>query len=136
MEQSTVSVGTVPIYEAAVETVAPGEIHRQMDPELLFRVIEGQAEEGVDFVTVHCGVTISSVERLKRQGRIMDVVSRGGRVPPRMDDRTESREPALRRSSTGCSRSAKKYDMTLQPRRRHPAGLPCRCHATGRRSRS
>jgi phosphomethylpyrimidine synthase len=58
--------------------VAQGKSIVQMDPEVLFRVIEQQAEEGVDFVTVHCGVTIASVERLKRQGRIMDVVSRGG----------------------------------------------------------
>ena len=58
--------------------MAQGRSIVQMDPETLFRVIEEQAEEGVDFVTVHCGVTLSSIERLKRQGRIMDVVSRGG----------------------------------------------------------
>ncbi|HAO93140.1 MAG TPA: phosphomethylpyrimidine synthase, partial [Deltaproteobacteria bacterium] len=78
MRHSTISVGTVPIYQAAVETVAKGKPIVQMDPETLFRIIEEQAEEGVDFVTVHCGVTLSSIERLKRQGRIMDVVSRGG----------------------------------------------------------
>src|SRR5512144_672646 len=78
LRHSTVSVGTVPIYQAAVETVEEGKSIVQMDPELLFRVIEEQGEEGVDFVTVHCGVTAASVERLKRQGRIMDVVSRGG----------------------------------------------------------
>ncbi len=78
LKQSTVAIGTVPIYQAAVETVAQGKSIVQMDPEVLFRVIEQQAEEGVDFVTVHCGVTMASVERLRRQGRIMDVVSRGG----------------------------------------------------------
>lgn len=78
LKQSTVAIGTVPIYQAAVETVSQGKSIVQMDPEVLFRVIEEQAEEGVDFVTVHCGVTLSSIERLKRQGRIMDVVSRGG----------------------------------------------------------
>ena len=78
LKHSTVSIGTVPIYQAAVETVERGLPIVKMDPETLFRVIEEQAEEGVDFVTVHCGVTISSIERLKRQGRIMDVVSRGG----------------------------------------------------------
>jgi phosphomethylpyrimidine synthase len=78
LRQSTVAVGTVPIYQAAVETVASGRSIVQMDPEVLFRVIEEQCAEGVDFITVHCGVTRESVERLKRQGRIMDVVSRGG----------------------------------------------------------
>ena len=51
LKQSTVSIGTVPIYQAAVETVAQGKSIVQMDPEVLFRVIEQQAEEGVDFVT-------------------------------------------------------------------------------------
>ncbi len=78
LKHSTVSIGTVPIYQAAVETVEQGRPIVQMDPETLFRVIEEQAEEGVDFVTVHCGVTMASIERLKLQGRIMDVVSRGG----------------------------------------------------------
>ena len=78
LKQSTVAIGTVPIYQAAVETVESGRSIVQMDPEVLFRVIEQQCEEGVDFITVHCGVTRESVERLRRQGRIMDVVSRGG----------------------------------------------------------
>jgi len=78
LRQSTVAIGTVPIYQAAVETVGQKKAIVEMDPDLLFRVIEEQAEEGVDFITVHCGITKSSVERLRREGRIMDVVSRGG----------------------------------------------------------
>src|SRR5208283_2225507 len=64
LKHSTVSIGTVPIYQAAVETVEKGKSIVEMDSDLLFRVIEEQAEEGVDFVTVHCGVTMASVERL------------------------------------------------------------------------
>jgi len=41
-------------------------------------VIEAQAEEGVDFMTVHCGVTRNTVERLKLDHRLLGVVSRGG----------------------------------------------------------
>jgi phosphomethylpyrimidine synthase len=78
LRHSTVAIGTVPIYQAAVETVEAGRSIVQMDPEALFRVIEEQCAEGVDFITVHCGVTRGSVERLQRQGRVMDVVSRGG----------------------------------------------------------
>jgi phosphomethylpyrimidine synthase len=44
----------------------------------LFRVIERNAEDGVDFLTIHCGITKESVSRLQKQGRIADVVSRGG----------------------------------------------------------
>jgi len=62
----------------------------------LFRVIEEQAADGVDFMTVHCGVTLEVVERLKREGRIADIVSRGGVNPPRMDALPREGESSLR----------------------------------------
>jgi phosphomethylpyrimidine synthase len=112
LRHSTVSVGTVPIYQAAVETVEQGKSIVQMDPELLFRVIEEQGEEGVDFVTVHCGVTAASVERLKRQGRIMDVVSRGGAFHLEWIISNEMENPLFARYDRLIG-IAKKYDMTL-----------------------
>ncbi len=79
IEHSPVPVGTVPIYQAAVEA---GEISksaiRGMTVEKLFSTLEKHAEDGVDFMTVHCGVTKETAERYQRQGRILDVVSRGG----------------------------------------------------------
>ncbi|MBC7292509.1 MAG: phosphomethylpyrimidine synthase ThiC [Thermoleophilia bacterium] len=78
LDASAVPVGTVPIYQAAVETVRRGRAVPEMDPEVLFATIEKHAADGVDFVTVHCGVTRASVERLQRQGRLTDIVSRGG----------------------------------------------------------
>lgn len=75
---SELPVGTVPIYQAAVETVRTGRSILEMDPERIFEVIERQAEDGVDFMTVHCGVTRRSLECMRRQGRLVDVVSRGG----------------------------------------------------------
>ena len=112
MRQSTVAIGTVPIYQAAVETVEQGKSIVQMDPELLFRVIEQQAEEGVDFVTVHCGVTIDSVERLRRQGRIMDVVSRGGAFHLEWIIQNEQENPLYAHYDRLID-IAKKYDLTL-----------------------
>ncbi len=112
LRQSTVSVGTVPIYQAAVETVEQGRSIVQMDPELLFRVIEEQGEEGVDFITVHCGVTAASIERLKRQGRIMDVVSRGGAFHLEWI-LCNDRENPLFAQYDRLIEIAKKYDMTL-----------------------
>jgi phosphomethylpyrimidine synthase len=78
IRHSSIPVGTVPIYEAAVEAVRKRKSLVKMRGEDLFQVIERQAEEGVDFMTVHCGVTRSSIERLRRDRRIMGVVSRGG----------------------------------------------------------
>lgn len=112
LKHSTVAIGTVPIYQAAVETVANGKSIAQMDPETLFKVIEEQAEEGVDFVTVHCGVTLSSVERLKRQGRIMDVVSRGGAFHLEWILHNEAENPLYTQYDRLVD-ICKKYDMTL-----------------------
>lgn len=112
LKHSTVAVGTVPIYQAAVETVEQGKSIVQMDPEVIFRVIREQAEEGVDFITVHCGVTQSSVERLKRQGRIMDVVSRGGAFHLEWIIYNEAENPLYARFDR-LIETAKKYDMTL-----------------------
>jgi phosphomethylpyrimidine synthase len=71
-------VGTVPIYQAVVEAVNHdgGLVH--LSPDRLFDVIERQARDGVDFITVHCGLTLASLEVLRAQGRVTDIVSRGG----------------------------------------------------------
>ncbi len=78
IDKSTIPVGTVPIYQAAVKSVKDYGFIGKMSRALLFEVIEEQCEEGVDFITVHCGVNQSSVERLKNQKRLTNVVSRGG----------------------------------------------------------
>jgi len=78
LKKTSVPLGTVPVYQAAIEAVKEngGIIH--MTENKIFEVIEEQAKEGVDFMTLHCGVTIETFERLRNQSRIMDVVSRGG----------------------------------------------------------
>lgn len=73
-----VPVGTVPVYEAAVRTREQSRPVVEMDPDELFRVIEDHAAEGVDFITVHCGVTRNIVEQLRKQPRVLGIVSRGG----------------------------------------------------------
>lgn len=78
LERSPVQIGTVPIYEAVVSSVENGGSVVGMSADELFDVIERQAKEGVDFITVHCGVTLETVGRLRKQGRLTDVVSRGG----------------------------------------------------------
>jgi len=78
MEVAPVPIGTVPFYQAAIETVRGKKSLVEMDPERLFDVIERQVLEGVDFLTVHCGVTLISKERMDAEGRLMAVVSRGG----------------------------------------------------------
>ena len=78
MDSVNVVIGTVPIYQAVVEAVESKKALVNMTSDDLFKVLEQQAEEGVDFFTVHCGVTRNTIERLLKQGRLMDIVSRGG----------------------------------------------------------
>jgi phosphomethylpyrimidine synthase len=72
-----VPLGTVPIYQTGIETMKNGSIV-DMKEDKLFSDIEKQAKDGVDFVTVHCGVNRESVSKLMRSKRLMSVVSRGG----------------------------------------------------------
>ena len=78
LKESPVPLGTVPIYQAAIEAIDRRGSIVEMTADDLFGVIEAQAEEGVEFMTVHCGVTRPAIERLKRQRRVTDIVSRGG----------------------------------------------------------
>ncbi|MFC1862010.1 phosphomethylpyrimidine synthase ThiC, partial [Chloroflexota bacterium] len=75
---SPLPIGTVPVYQAGIEAIARHSAIVKMTADDLFAVIEGHARDGVDFITVHCGVTQSAIARLKKQGRVADVVSRGG----------------------------------------------------------
>ena len=75
---SPLPVGTVPIYQATAEANVRYGAMVKMTADDLFGVIEEQAKDGVDFITVHCGVTRQVVELLRRQRRVTDIVSRGG----------------------------------------------------------
>lgn len=78
IKESSVIIGTVPVYSAIVDLNQKGKVFTEMTDDDLFSAIEKHAKAGVDFVTVHCGVTRSTIERLNNEGRIMDIVSRGG----------------------------------------------------------
>jgi phosphomethylpyrimidine synthase len=75
---SPLAVGTVPIYQAGIEAINRYNAIVKMTVDDLFGAIEEHVRDGVDFITVHCGVTRSAIARLKQQGRVTDVVSRGG----------------------------------------------------------
>lgn len=71
-------IGTVPIYQAGKEALDEFRDISKLSKDKLFSDIEKQCKDGVDFITVHCGVTKFVVEQLEKQGRICDIVSRGG----------------------------------------------------------
>lgn len=75
---SPLPVGSVPIYQAAVRAQEERGSIVAMTPEDMFRAIEDHCASGVDFITVHCGVTMRVLESLKANPRVADIVSRGG----------------------------------------------------------
>jgi len=78
INSSNVPIGTVPIYQAGLEAIERHDAIVKMTVDELFTSIEEHTRDGVDFITVHCGVTRSAISRLQQQGRVADVVSRGG----------------------------------------------------------
>lgn len=78
LQESTVPVGTVPIYQVALEA----RRHRLSFPEVkikdIFKGLEKHLSDGVDFITVHCGITQKTVETIRQHPRLGGVVSRGG----------------------------------------------------------
>ena len=71
MDAVDITIGTVPIYEAGVITLNKNKEIIDMDPDDLFKAIENQAKEGVDFMTLHCGITKDLVEKLEKAKRMM-----------------------------------------------------------------
>lgn len=112
MQEVPVVIGTVPIYEAAIGAAQKKGGIVRMSPDDLFAVLERQAEEGVDFFTVHCGITRESIARLKNQGRLTDVVSRGGSFLVTWMIAND-RENPLYEQYDRVLEIAKAYDITL-----------------------
>lgn len=78
LKQSTVMVGTVPIYAVAAKLIQEDKDLLDMTSDMLFEEIEKQAISGVDFMTVHTGITLRSISFFENDPRILGVVSRGG----------------------------------------------------------
>ncbi|HEY5765286.1 MAG TPA: phosphomethylpyrimidine synthase ThiC, partial [Candidatus Deferrimicrobiaceae bacterium] len=78
LAECPVPLGTVPVYQAAADAVLRKKSWVELSPDDFFEGIRKHAEDGVDFMTVHCGVTRAALERLVREGRRLDIVSRGG----------------------------------------------------------
>lgn len=74
-ESCPAMLGTVPIYDAVVYYNKPLQ---EITPEEWIDVVRMHAEDGVDFLTLHCGINRSTADRFKNNGRLMNIVSRGG----------------------------------------------------------
>lgn len=112
MDQSTVAIGTVPIYQAAVKILGEKKAISEMGPDDIFAVIEENGRDGVDFITVHCGVNRESVAAVETQGRVLGIVSRGGSMIANWM-RCNNRENPLYEEYDRLLDIAHRYDMVL-----------------------
>jgi len=112
MKQSTVAIGTVPIYQAAVKILQEKKAISEMTAEDMFEVIEENGRDGVDFITVHCGVTRVSVAAVEGQGRVLGIVSRGGAMTANWMY-CNKRENPLYEEYDRLLEIARRYDMVL-----------------------
>lgn len=99
-----VPLGTVPIYQASIEN--------RMTVDGMFEVVEEQAKDGVDFMTIHCGVTFESIGRLKKHPRLMEVVSRGGALMMKWILENKEENPFYKYFDR-LLEIAREYDVTL-----------------------
>jgi phosphomethylpyrimidine synthase len=76
--QANVAVGGVPIYQCGIEAIEKRGSVVAMTAEDMFEAIEKHAEQGLDFMAIHCALNFDVIKRLKTTGRVTDVVSRGG----------------------------------------------------------
>jgi len=112
LDESPITVGSVPIYNAAVEAVRNEKPIVEMTDDDIFHAIERHVSDGIDFITVHCGTTMEVLKRLKSQGRVADVVSRGGAFLIEWMIYNEQENP-LYAQFERLLEIAKEYDATL-----------------------
>ena len=111
IDKCSVPFGTVPIYEAEFLSAKKSSF-LDMTEDDLFGVIEEHGKRGVDFITVHCGVTMESLQRFKNTNRITGIVSRGGGLLVAWMLANEKENPLYKRFDDVLE-IAREYDITL-----------------------
>jgi len=104
--------GTVPIYQTGIEAIKKHGAIIDMTEDDMFNMFENQAKQGIDFAVTHVGVTKESVERLRKQKRLIPMVSRGGAFHMAWILHNEQENPFYENFDY-LLEIAKKYDVTL-----------------------
>lgn len=112
LEKTTVPLGTVPIYEAVCNLAKNKKYLEEMTGDELFDVIQDHIETGVDFITVHCGLTLRALPIMEKQKRLTGIVSRGGSFLYRWMKHNEKENPLYEQYDRLLD-MAKEYNVTL-----------------------
>jgi len=111
LDATPVPVGTVPIYHAACTRTA-GTALSDMTSDDLFNAVRSHAKSGVDFMTIHAGVTSATVDNLIASERILTIVSRGGALTTAWMMQNEQENPFYSEFDY-LLEIAREYDITL-----------------------
>jgi len=112
VKRSTIPVGTVPFYDAAVRAYEAKGDPTLLTADDMIDAVRRHAEDGVDFVTVHCGVTRSAVETVRKTGRVTRIVSRGGSMLAAWMER-EGKENPLYERYDELMEILREHDVTI-----------------------
>ncbi len=111
LEICSVPLGTVPIYETEFRVARKSSVY-DMTADDLFEVIEEHGKQGVDYITVHCGVTWESLKKYRNEERVTGIVSRGGGLTAAWMLKNKEENP-LYKYYDRLLEIAREYDMTL-----------------------
>jgi len=112
LSHSPVMVGTVPIYKSIGKLFSEGKSCPELTVDDIFDEIENHAKAGVDFITVHCGITRHTVSVLENSSRVMGIVSRGGSLLTEWIKKNEKENP-LYEYYDRLLEIVHEYDVTL-----------------------
>lgn len=112
LAHSSVPIGTVPIYEAAINAKKKYGSFLKMTKNDIFDILKIQAEGGVDFFTLHCGITKKTIDCLDKYPRLMGIVSRGGAMTASWIKKNKKENPLFEHFDE-VLKIARDYDITL-----------------------
>lgn len=107
-----VPVGTVPVYEMVIRGFERAGSVSAATVDDMLEILESQAKDGVDFFTIHAGVTIQTLQGLRDNPRILDIVSRGGAFLAEWIFSNHRENPFYEHFDTILD-IARRYDVTL-----------------------
>lgn len=112
LEKSNIMVGAVPIYSLATDLVNNNLDATAFDIDKLLKVIEKECSKGIDYITVHCGITFDAIKNFDPANRLCEVVSRGGSILIRWMLKNKKENPLFEYFDE-LLKIAYKYDVTL-----------------------
>lgn len=112
MKVASIPFGTVPIYQAFIEATIKKGAGINMTEDDIFNTIEKQLRDGVDFMTIHAGITREIVEKALKTNRVAGIVSRGGAMLAAWMIKNNSENP-LYKSYGYLMELLSKYDATI-----------------------